>query len=117
MARGYRHAATASAQIHAVALVNVAATPGHPLAAHLQQQWVQFHAMVQRTLAQDVETGREPDTMEPARGAEQLIALYEGLQLQSMVRPAMNVVEAYDRAVTRLRAGWSQAYTPPVWRI
>ena len=99
------------------ATVNIAATPGHPLAPHLQRQWIQFQAFVQRALAQDVALGREPETMEPPRGAEQLIALYEGLQLQSMVRPHMDLLEAYDRAVTRLRDGWSKAYTPPIWEI
>ena len=95
----------------------IAATPALPQAEQLQAAWVHFHAIVQRALAHDVAVGREPSTMEPARGAEQLIALYEGLQLQSMVRPHMDVVEAYDRAVTRLRDGWSRTYTPPVWEI
>lgn len=99
------------------ATVNIAATPEHSMAPLLQRQWVQFHALVQRALVQDVAVGREPETMEPARGAEQLIAVYEGLQLQSMLRPHMDVVEAYDRAVTRLRDGWSTAYRPPVWDI
>ncbi|GAA4744540.1 hypothetical protein GCM10025783_15300 [Amnibacterium soli] len=99
------------------ALANVAATPGHPSAPLLQRQWVQFHALVQRALVHDVAVGREPDTMDPARGAEQLIAMYEGLQLQSMLRPHMDVLEAYDRAVTRLRDGWSKSYTPPVWEV
>lgn len=99
------------------ATVNLAATPGHPMAPLLQRQWVQFHALVQRALAHDVEVGREPETMDPARGAEQVIAMYEGLQLQSMLRPNMNVLEAYDRAITRLRDGWSNTYTPPVWEL
>jgi AcrR family transcriptional regulator len=99
------------------AIVNIAATPGHPVAHILQRQWVQFHAHVQRTLAHDIEVGREPDTMNPASGAEQLIAMYEGLQLQSMLRPHMNVLDSYDRAVTRLRNGWSTSYSPPTWDI
>lgn len=97
--------------------VNIAAGQTSPIAPLLQQQWLQFHAFVQRGLARDIELGREPDTMEPARGAEQLIALYEGLQLQSMVRPAMHLLEAYDRAVSRLRDGWSNRYSAPVWDI
>jgi AcrR family transcriptional regulator len=99
------------------ATVNMAATPEHPMAPLLQRQWIQFHALVQRALAHDVAVSREPDTMEPARGAEQLIALYEGLQLQSMLRPHMDVLEAFDRAVTRLRDGWAHTYAPPVWDI
>ncbi len=99
------------------ALVNICATEDHPMAPRLQQQWMRFHALVQRTLAEDVAVGREPATMDPACGAEQLIALYEGLQVQALVRPAMNLLGAYDRGVARLRAGWAQPFAAPVWEI
>ncbi|WP_123507697.1 TetR/AcrR family transcriptional regulator [Frondihabitans sp. PhB188] len=99
------------------ATVNIAATPEHPMASFLHQEWHRFHLMVAQQLTADIRAGREPATMEPARGAEQLIALYEGLQLQSMVRPAMNLLEAYDRAVTRMRAGWTREYIAPVWDL
>lgn len=100
-----------------IGTVNISAGGTSPIAPLLQQRWLQFHAFVQRALAHDIEVGREPETMEPARGAEQLIALYEGLQLQSMVRPAMHLLEAYDRAAYRLRDGWSHRYPAPVWDI
>lgn len=99
------------------ATVNIAATPEHPMAPHLHHEWHRFHTLVKTTLSDDIRRGLEPETMEPGRGAEQLIALYEGLQLQSMVRPGMDLLDAYDRAVTRLRDGWSKAYTPPVWDL
>ncbi|MFD1723101.1 TetR/AcrR family transcriptional regulator, partial [Amnibacterium endophyticum] len=99
------------------ATVNIAAGRTSPIAPLLQQRWLQFHAFVQRALVHDIEVGREPGTMDPARGAEQLIAVYEGLQLQSMVRPAMNLLEAYDRAAHRLRDGWSHTYPAPIWDI
>ena len=99
------------------AMVDMAATPSHPLAGVLQRDWIRFHALIQRTLADDIASGREPDTMEPARGAEQLIAPYEGLQLQSMLRPNMDVVASYERAVARLRDGWSRAGDAAVWSI
>jgi AcrR family transcriptional regulator len=98
-------------------LVNVAATPGHPLSELLQGDWSRFHRMVAEGLRRDVELGREPATMAPARGAEQLLALYEGLQLQSMVRPRMDLLDAYDRAVTRLRDGWGRPYAAPTWDL
>lgn len=95
----------------------VAATADLPTAHALQTAWIRFHALVQRALTHDIAVGREPATMEPARGAEQLIAMYEGLQLQSMMRPHMDVAEAFDRAMTRLRDGWSRSYIPPVWDL
>lgn len=97
--------------------LNIAATPHHPLAPMLHVRWRRFHAFVLDALRRDVEVGREPHTMEPARGAEQLLATYEGLQLQSMVRPEMDLLESFDRAVTRLREGWSREYVPPVWDL
>jgi len=97
--------------------LNIAATPHHPLAPMLHVRWRRFHAFVLGALQRDVELGREPRTMEPARGAEQLLATYEGLQLQSMVRPEMDLLESFDRAVTRLREGWSREYVAPVWDL
>lgn len=98
-------------------LLNVAATPDHPLAPTLQHEWQKFHTLVLRGLAADIASGREPSTMQPERGAEQLIALYEGLQMQSMVRRRMDLLAAYDRAVTRLRAGWTHDYVEQVWDL
>jgi hypothetical protein len=37
--------------------------------------------------------------------------------MQSMVRPRMDLLASYDRAVTRLRAGWSQSYAEQVWDL
>ncbi len=99
------------------ATLNIAASPEHPLAPMLHARWRRFHAFVQHALERDVLLGREPHTMDPARGSEQLLATYEGLQLQSMVRPDMDLLEAYDRAVTRLREGWQRTYVPPVWDL
>jgi AcrR family transcriptional regulator len=98
-------------------LLNVAATPDHPMASTLQHEWQKFHALILQGLVTDVALGREPETMQPEHGAEQLIALYEGLQMQSMARPRMDLLASYDRAVTRLRAGWSQDYVEHVWDI
>lgn len=99
------------------ATLNIAASPEHPLAPMLHARWRRFHAFVQDSLQRDSLLGREPSTMEPSRGAEQLLATYEGLQLQSMVRPEMDLLEAFDRAVTRLREGWSSEYVAPVWDL
>ena len=96
---------------------SVSATPGHPIGVVMRQQWVQFHGTVQRALAHDIAIGREPATVEPPHGAEQLIAVYEGLQVQALMRPNMDLLEAYDRAVARLREGWAHASAPLVWEL
>ena len=37
------------------------------------------------------------------------MALYEGLQLQSMIRDDAEPLAGFDRAVARMRAGWAAA--------
>jgi len=98
------------------AVINIAATPAHPMAGILQRQWIQFHALVERALTRDVALDREPG-VDPARGAEQLVALYEGLQLQSMMRPGMDVLDAWDHAIARLRIGWANACSTRLWEL
>jgi AcrR family transcriptional regulator len=102
-----------------VTAATIVASPSHPVAATLQQQYLQFHATVQRALAHDVAIGREPAAMDPACCAEQLVALYEGLQLQSMLRPSMDLVGAFDRGVALVRDGWTArtAAREPVWQV
>lgn len=97
------------------AVVNIAATPDHPMADGLQRQWFQFHALVERALTRDVALGRE-SLLEPSRAAEQLIAMYEGLQLQSMMRPGMDLIDAFDHGVAQLRIGWANP-VHQVWEI
>lgn len=88
------------------AVANIAGTPGHPMGEVLQRQWIRFHALVERALTRDVALGREP-AMDPARGAEQLVALHEGLQLQALLRTGMDALDAWDHAIARLRIGWA----------
>jgi hypothetical protein len=85
------------------------------MADGLQRQWFQFHALVERALTRDVALGRE-SLLEPSRAAEQLIAMYEGLQLQSMMRPGMDLIDAFDHGVAQLRIGWANP-VHQVWEI
>lgn len=98
------------------AVVNIAATPDHPMAFALQRQWIQLHALVERALTRDVGLGREPAALDLSRGAEQLIAIYEGLQLQAMMRPGMDLLDAFDHAVATLRGGWATA-PQHIWEL
>ncbi|MGL3199573.1 MULTISPECIES: TetR family transcriptional regulator C-terminal domain-containing protein [Curtobacterium] len=95
-----------------VALLSVAGNPSHPMATYLRSRYQLFFSQIKRGLERDIATGRAPHTMDPRRGAEQLIALYEGLQLQALLRADMDLVQAFDRAVARLEAGWMERYQP-----
>jgi AcrR family transcriptional regulator len=97
-----------------VALVSVAGNPAHPMATYLRSRYQLFTAQVRRGLQHDIATGRAPHTMDPRRGAEQLVALYEGLQLQALLRPDMELLRSFDRAVARLERGWMERYDPKV---
>jgi AcrR family transcriptional regulator len=95
-----------------VALLSVAGNPEHPMSTYLRSRYQLFYGQVKRGLEHDVAVGRAPHTMDPRRGAEQLIALYEGLQLQALLRPDLDLVPAFDRAVSRLERGWTERYEP-----
>ncbi|MGN7191910.1 MULTISPECIES: TetR/AcrR family transcriptional regulator [unclassified Curtobacterium] len=95
-----------------VALLSVAGNPAHPMATYLRSRYQLFYAQIKRGLEHDVAVGRAPHTMDPRRGAEQLIALYEGLQLQALLRADLDLVAAFDRAVARLERGWMERYEP-----
>jgi AcrR family transcriptional regulator len=75
----------------------------------------QFRQTIQTGLEADVRDGREPATMDPERGAQQLLALYDGLRMQSLLVPEMDATDAFDRAAARMRRGWSEQYEAPSW--
>ena len=70
----------------------------------------QFRETVRNGLEADVREGREPATMDPERGAQQLLALYDGLRLQSLLVPELDATDAFERAAARMRRGWSEQY-------
>ncbi|PYY33606.1 TetR/AcrR family transcriptional regulator [Curtobacterium sp. MCBD17_030] len=93
-----------------VALLSVAGNPEHAMSTYLRSRYQLFFSQVKRGLEHDIAVGRAPHTMDPRRGAEQLIALYEGLQLQALLRSDLDLVAAFDRAVARLERGWMERY-------
>ena len=58
--------------------------------------------------------GRETRGVAPRLAAEQLLALYEGLQLQSLLRDDVDLLPGFDRAVARMRVGWRSSLTDEV---
>lgn len=95
-----------------------AADPTVDGADYFRSTYRRFRDVIREGLAADVRAGREPGTMDPVRGAQQLLALYDGLRLQALLTPDTDVVDAFDRAATRMRRGWSEQYEQPsYWDI
>lgn len=93
----------------------VATDPEAPGADYYRSAYLQFREVVREALAEDVRSGREPATMDPVRGTQQLLALYDGLRLQSLLTTDTDVVDAFDRAATRMRRGWAEQYEQPTY--
>ncbi|MGN8050396.1 TetR/AcrR family transcriptional regulator [Curtobacterium sp. 22159] len=92
-----------------VALLSAASSPDHPAAGWFRGQYTHSFQDLTLALARDVVAGREPRGTSPRHAAEQLVALYEGLQLQSLLREDSEPLAGFDRAVARMRAGWAAA--------
>lgn len=67
-------------------------------------------------LQRDVATGVETIGIPAHQAATQLLAVHEGLQVQMLVRPYLDVLVEYDRAVHTLRHGWRQP-EPVAWDL
>jgi hypothetical protein len=94
-----------------MALMSAASNPGHAAAGWFRKQYALAFEDLTLTLVRDVVVGREPRGASPGHAAEQLLALYEGLQLQSMLRDDSDLLPGFDRAVARMRVGWRAART------
>lgn len=92
-----------------VAVLSATSNPDHAATGWFRTQYARTFEDVTIALARDVVAGREPRGASPRHAAEQLLALYEGLQLQSVIRDDGDPLAGYDRAVARMRAGWAAA--------
>jgi len=92
-----------------------AADPTVDSADYYRSTYRRFRQLIRDGLAADVRDGREPGTMDPVRGAEQLLALFDGLRLQALLTSDTDLVDSFDRAATRMRRGWSEQYEQPTY--
>jgi len=102
--RGQQHPALVRLR---VALLSATSTPGHAASGWFRQQYTALFEDVTLALVRDVVAGRESRGAAPRHAAEQLVALFEGLQLQAMLRDDADLLAGWDRAVARMRAGWA----------
>ncbi|QSB22991.1 hypothetical protein [Curtobacterium sp. 24E2] len=67
-------------------------------------------------LQRDFDNGTEESAIPAYQAATQLLAVYEGLQIQMLVRPHIDVMVEFDRSVRTLRQGWKQ-HELPSWDL
>jgi hypothetical protein len=90
-----------------VSTLTEGADTANPAAPFYRNQYEGFHRTVHQLFERDVAEGREPATVDPRRAADQLLALYEGLQLQAMLRNGFDVLAAFRDVTAQLRRGWA----------
>jgi len=90
------------------ATLGASTDPAAPAASYYRAIYLRFVTTVHTALARDIELGREPATLRPDRGALQLVALYDGFRMQSLLLPGQDIVIGFDRALSHLRRGWAR---------
>ncbi|MFS0731877.1 BLUF domain-containing protein [Curtobacterium sp. 1P10AnD] len=90
-----------------VAALAPAADPGEPAGGDFLVSYRAFRDGIRLALEQDVAVGRLPATLDPGVGAQQLLALFDGLRIQNLFDPEPDVAETFARAADRLRRGWA----------
>lgn len=93
-----------------MAALATSADPGDPAGEAFLLSYRAFHANLREALVADVAAGREPATMEPVNAAKQLMAVFDGLRIQNLFDPDPDLPATFERAVDRLRTGWSTPY-------
>jgi AcrR family transcriptional regulator len=79
-----------------------------PFAELFRKRYEEYYTLLVMGLQRDAALGSETIAVPFEAAATQLLALYEGLQIQMLVRPHVDVVAAFDAAVATLRDGWAR---------
>lgn len=87
-----------------VTLAAEATDPEHPAHSYFLLRYQHTFATFAQQLRADAALGRLAPGVEPDTTAAHLIALMDGLQLQYLLRPALDLVGTFDRATAALRA-------------
>jgi hypothetical protein len=86
--------------------INIASAGDDAFSDMFRRRHTDFHAYMTVALAKDFEAGREVSAIPASEAATQLLAMYEGLQIQMLVRRDVDIVAEFDSAAETLRRGW-----------
>jgi AcrR family transcriptional regulator len=80
-----------------ITLAAEATDPEHPAHGYFRDRYRRAFEWARDGLRLDIQDGRTPPTVDAEDAAVRLIALSDGLQLQYLYRPEMDLLGAYDR--------------------
>lgn len=92
-------------------VINMAGA-GTSFAELFRKRYQDYVVMLTVGLQRDLDTGIEAIVVPAERAATQLLAVYEGLQIQMLVRPHLDTLTEFDHAVWALREGWRRRHVP-----
>ncbi|MGN6760244.1 MAG: TetR/AcrR family transcriptional regulator [Leifsonia sp.] len=81
-----------------VTLAAEATDPEHPAHDYFSQRYARTSAALTDIIRNDIESGRMDGAVDPTRAAAAIIALADGLQLQKLLVPSLDLLAAYDAA-------------------
>lgn len=85
-----------------VTLAAEATDPDHPAHEFFEQRYRRMHERIRSGLVADMQAGRAFAGIDVDSAADQIVALCDGLQLQYLLRPDMDLLAAYDQSVAQL---------------
>jgi AcrR family transcriptional regulator len=89
-------------------VINIAGAGDHTFADLFRRRYEDYHVQLAGGLQMDFDAGREASVVPAGSAATQLLAVYQGLQIQMLVRPSLDVMQQFDFAAQTLREGWSR---------
>ncbi len=91
-----------------------ATDPEHPAHVHFVDRYARVRASISERLARDAAEGKIPSTVDPELAARIMMAVMDGLQIQWLLDPAMEMDVAYNDFIDRYFADKVPPPPPPI---
>lgn len=88
-----------------VTLSAEATDPDHPAHQYFLDRYQATHDMIKAAFTADIAAGRATTHLDPEHATVAWVTICDGLQLQYLLRPGMDLIEAYDHITANLLAG------------
>ena len=88
-----------------VTLSAEATDPDHPARQYFLDRYQVTHEVIKDGFAADISAGRAPGHLDPEHATVAWVTICDGLQLQYLLRPGMDLIGAYDQLTSTLLGG------------